>query len=128
MLFRSGPEPVVSEETEWLPDESLTIVDTGDNLNARGGGNYAWTISANTLSRTGAFYAAKGSKVTISVNSDPAGAATGIGLDQPNGYLRGVSGMGSYSHTFTILESGNHKAYVRNESGSKITAYVTVVR
>ncbi len=123
-----GPEPVVSEETEWLPDESLTIVDTGDNLNARGGGNYAWTISANTLSRTGAFYAAKGSKVTISVNPDPAGAATGIGLDQPNGYLRGVSGTGSYSHTFTILESGNHKAYVRNESGSKITAYVTVVR
>lgn len=123
-----GPEPEVSEEVEWLPDESLAIVDVEDNLNVKSANAYTWTISADTLNRTGAFYAEKGIKVTISVNPDPAGSATGIGLDQPNGYLRGVSGKGAYGHTFTILESGSYKAYVRNESGSKIAVYVAVVR
>ncbi|MCI9067405.1 MAG: hypothetical protein HFI65_01765 [Lachnospiraceae bacterium] len=92
------------------------------NLNAKGSSTYTWTIPMNSIKKSGSFYAAKGSKVAISVNPDPVDADTGIGLDQPNGKLRGVSDTGTYGYTFTINESGYYKVYVRNEDGKQINA------
>lgn len=122
------PEPEVSEEREWLPDADMVIIREEENMNARSSQVYSWDISAGVLRETGRFYASKGNKVTISVTSDPIDASTGIGLDQPNGYLLGVSGSGAYSYTFTVKHTGYHRAYVRNESGKAITATAVVVR
>ncbi len=119
------------EEYEWIPEDSLTIVDTGESVgapNARGNYMYSWNIPGNTLYRTASFYTETGDTVKIYISPDPISAKTGIGLDQPNGNLRGVSGTGAYSHTFTVNQDGYHKVYARNETNSIINAAVVVTR
>ncbi|MCD2492181.1 M56 family metallopeptidase [Lacrimispora sp. NSJ-141] len=116
------------EEFERLPGDDVTIIRSDENMGARTSNTFSWTLSPKTLKETGQFYASKGSSVTISVTPDPMSAKTGIGLDQPYGYLRGVSGTGAYNHTFAINESGYYRAYAENLSGNTITVGVTVVR
>ena len=119
---------VVSKEYEWMPGDDITVIESGENLNMRGSSLFTWTIPEDTLRKSGTFYAAEGTQVTIAIVPEPVSARTGVGLDQPNGYLRGVSGAGAYVHTFTIYESGVYSVYARNESSGTITATVTVVR
>lgn len=126
ILEERQPE-IVWGEYEWIPDDSVVILDEEENPKARGSSTYDWTIPANTLKRTGAVYLHVGDTVTISIIPDPSNAATGIGLDQPNGYLRGVSGAGSYTHAFTVSQDGYHRIYARNETNSTIDVTVTVV-
>lgn len=119
------------EEYEWIPEDGLLIVDTGESVgapNARGNYMYSWNIPGNSLYQTASFYAETGDTVRINISPDPANAKTGIGLNQPNGYLRGVSSTGAYSHTFTINQDGYHRVYARNETSSTINAAVVVTR
>lgn len=122
------PQPEVSDEYEWVPGDDITIIESEENPNAKGLSTYTWTLPVNSLEKSGKFYAVKGSKVTISVTPDPTGSSTGIGLDQPTGNLRGVSGSGTYDHTFTINESGNYKVYARNEDSKQIDVVVIINR
>ena len=78
------------------------------------------------MRQTPQFHANAGDKIFISIAADSMNAKTGIGLLQPNGYLRGVSGTGGYSHTFTLYEDGYYRIYARNEGSSAITVQVTV--
>ncbi|HIZ44700.1 MAG TPA: M56 family metallopeptidase [Firmicutes bacterium] len=116
------------EEYVWLPDESVQIIEADETPATRAGNTYVWDISSGSLTRTSQFYASAGSQINITISTDPMNAKTGIGIYQPNGYLRGVSGTGSYSHTFTLYDDGFYRVYARNEGTSDITAYVTVVR
>lgn len=129
IILEDTQPQIVSGEYEWLPDGSFLVIDSGEelNLNARGLTTYNWSIPANALKRTDSVYLSKGTSVTISIVSEPSSAQTGIGLDQPNGYFRGISGTGTYAHTFTVNQTGYHKIYARNETGSAIDAVVTVL-
>ncbi len=116
------------EEYVWLPDEGMQIVESDETLSARGLTTYNWELSAGMMRQTAQFHANAGSKILISITPDPMNAKTGIGLLQPNGYLRGVSGTGGYSHTFTLYEDGYYRIYARNEGSSAITVNVAVTK
>ncbi len=124
-------QPQAQEELEeyiWIPDGNTTVIESGENLNMRSMSTYTWELSAGTMRRTTQFYASAGSKVVITIATDPLNAKTGIGLYQPNGYLRGVSNTGAYSHTFTLYDDGFYRVYARNEGNSNITVQVTVTK
>nr|WP_283245068.1 M56 family metallopeptidase [Qiania dongpingensis] len=122
------PQLTGLEEVEWLPDESKSIIEMPDDLLTRANNSYTWDIPAGKSQLTGQFYASNGSKVVVTVSPDPANAKVGVGLSQPNGYWRGVSGTGAYSHTFTVNQNGYHRVYVENLAGKDITVGLFVVR
>ena len=118
------------EEYEWNFEESgYSAINTGEGQdeNVRTYKTFNWQIPANNIVRSGNFFFTKGEQVTMSIIPNPLSAKTGIGLDQPNGVLRGVSSTGTYGHTFTINQSGTHKIYARNETGSPIEVSVTIM-
>ncbi|MCD2493723.1 M56 family metallopeptidase [Lacrimispora sp. NSJ-141] len=122
------PQITDLEEVEWLPDENKIIIEMPDNPMTRATSSYTWDISAGKAKLTGEFYAANGNKVVLTVSPDPANAKVGAGLSQPDGYWRGVSGTGAYSHTFTVNQNGYHRVYVENLAGKDITVGLIVVR
>ncbi len=130
VILEQKEDTEVSEEYEWVLEGSgYEIIDSGEDLSkeTRGFKTYNWEIPANNIIRTSSIYLSKGEEVSVSIISNPMTAKTGIGLDQPNGVLRGVSGTGSYSHTFIVNQTGFHKIYARNETGSAIEVVVTVL-
>ena len=114
------------EEYVWLPDEEIQIVESGDPVKTRGITTYKWELSAGMMRQTPQFHANAGDEIYISIVTDPIDMKVGIGLLQPDGYLRGVSGTGVYTDTVTFYEDGYYRIYARNEGSSAITVLVTV--
>ena len=111
-------------------DPDQVVVDTGAevNLNARGYNIYEWTIPGGELYETGIFYASKGDTVAITVSPVPKGAATTAGLHEPSGVLWGVNGYGTYAYTFTVRQSGFHRAFVENRQATAVSVAFVVNR
>lgn len=118
------------EEFTRVKTAGMNFVQTDEPvyLDERGLNNYTWTLKAGEGYETGLFYASNGDTIAVTINPSPQGAKTGIGLDQPNGILRGVSGYGAYSHTFTVNQNGFHRVYAENLTSSTITVAVAVSR
>lgn len=118
------------EEYTWTPDENTVIVETEDvlDLDARVMKTYDWEIPAGETYETGLFYASIGDTVSISVNTSPKNCRVGVGLHQPSGVMRGVSGTAAYGHTFTVTQNGYHRVYAENLESSTVTVAMTVSR
>ena len=128
--FESRTAESELEEFTRTKDASMDIVQTDEPvyLDERALNSYTWTLEPGDIYETGLFYASNGDTITVTINPSPQGAKTGIGLDQPNGILRGVSGTGGYAHTFTVNQNGFHRVYAENLTSSTITVAVTVSR
>ena len=122
-------EPELEEFTR-VKTASMNFVQTDEPvyLDERALNTYTWTLDPDEAYETGLFYASNGDTIAVAINPSPQGAKTGIGLDQPNGILRGVSGYGVYSHTFTVNQNGFHRVYAENLTSSTITVAVSVSR
>ncbi len=118
------------EEYTRERDEDMEIVETDEevNLDSRGLNTYTWDLDAGVIYGTGLFWATKGDEIAVTVNPSPAQSYIGMGLDQPDGYLRGVSGKGPLSHTFTVTKSGLHRVYAENLEKTSISVGVVVSR
>ncbi|MCI8549818.1 MAG: M56 family metallopeptidase [Lachnospiraceae bacterium] len=119
-----------TEEFTRERDGNMEIVETDEevNLDQKGVNAYTWDLEAGVIYETGLFWASKGDTIAVTMNPSPKGARTGVGLDQPNGILRGVTGVGVYSHTFTVSVTGFHRVYAENLESKDITVAVTVSR
>lgn len=108
--------------------EELSIVDTDEevNLDSRGLNTYTWNLAPGDIYETGIFWASKGDKIGVGVTPSPATSKIGFGLDQPDGYLRGVTTTGASGHTFTVTVTGFHRVYAENPGSRSITVAVSV--
>ena len=122
-------EPELEEFTR-AKTAGMNFVQTDEPvyLDERALNSYTWTLDPGEAYETGAFYASNGDTIAVTINSSPGGAKAGVGLDQPNGILRGVSGNCPYGHTFTVNQNGFHRVYAENLTSSTITVAVTVSR
>ncbi len=126
-------ETVAEEEFEEYTrarSGDLEIVETDEtvNLDAKGLNTYEWEVRAGVIYETGLFWATKGDEIAVSASPSPASSKIGMGLDQPDGYLRGISGTGPLAHTFTVSKTGFHRVYVENLGSSTISVGVVVSR
>ena len=108
--------------------EEIVEMEGEITLDSRGVKTYNWDIKAGVVYETELFWATKGDKIAVTVNPSPATAKTGMGLDQPNGVLRGVTSTGWYGHTFTVEYTGFHRVFVENMESQTIAVGVTVSR
>lgn len=122
-------EPELEEFTRERTDD-MDIVETDEevNLDAKVVNTYTWELKAGVIYETGIFWATKGDKIVVSIAPSPTNARTGVGLDQPDGILRGVTSTGGYSYTFTVNQTGIHRVYAENLENKTITVGVAVSR
>ena len=122
-------EPELEEFTR-VKTASMNFVQTDEPvyLDERALNTYTWTLDPGEAYETGAFYASTGDTIEVTVSSSPKSSNVGVGLDQPNGILRGVSGTAPYAHTFTVNQNGFHRVYAENLTSSTITVGVVVSR
>ncbi len=116
------------EEFTRERDDDLRIVETDEevNLDSRGLNSYTWSLDGGDIYETGIFWASKGDRIGVSVTPSPLTSKIGFGLDQPDGYLRGVSGTGALSHNFTVTVTGFHRVYAENLGSRSISVLVGV--
>ncbi|MCI8464723.1 MAG: M56 family metallopeptidase [Lachnospiraceae bacterium] len=115
------------ETSEKLVGEGhLTL--SGKKRNGEIVETYLWTLTGGQEKQTGTFYGSAGSQVAVLLSPDSEGGATGFGLEEPDGALRGVMGEGICSYTFLIQKDGAHRVYVRNEGNSPLDLWITIVR
>ena len=98
------------------------------DLDSRGLNSYTWDIRAGVVYETGLFWATKGDKIAVSATPSPASSRIGTGLDCPDGVLRGISGTGPLSGTFTVRQTGFHRVFVENMESKEISVGVVVSR
>ena len=81
-----------------------------------------WTITNGHSATSGKFYSYSGGSITISVAIVPSNKTVRVGIVQPDGVKRYVEGNGSVGHSFSVTQTGYHKVYIANDSGTTVTA------
>lgn len=84
----------------------------------RSGNRYSfnWIVPKNTSRRTADYNISSGSQIYVSAYGLPTSITYRLGIVEPSGVRRYVSGTGGVSHTFSINSSGNYSVYIQNMS------------
>ena len=84
----------------------------------RSGTNYAfnWTVKRNYALRSSPFQASSGDTIVVTSVGTPENITYRLGIVQPDGVRRYVSGSDLISHRFTLTQTGTYYVYVQNMS------------
>lgn len=129
-------ETVVSESEELQPenpskeytgtidefDGMVINEEVGSNDNAKEARNIDWSVSNGSISKSTQFYKAEGSEIYVSVVIEPSDKYVKVGIIQPDTSIRYVYSKGNIAHTFAVKQSGYHRVFISNDSGTKVVA------
>lgn len=84
----------------------------------RSGTNYAfnWTVKKNDALRSSPFQASSGQTITVVATGIPSNITYRMGIVQPDGVRRYVSGSDAMVHKFALTQTGTYYVYVQNMS------------
>lgn len=88
---------------------------------------FTWSVENMQLMKTESFFCAEGSEIHLFVSIDVGGGDVKVGLIEPSGDKRYVSGADWIEHGFLISQSGYYRIFVENDSGRTIAAEGTYV-
>lgn len=93
------------------------------NVGAKGSGNISgWSIATGHSATSTIFKAYSGGTISVAVSINPGNKTVKVGIVQPDGTRRYVSGSGAVGHDFSLTQSGNYRVYIANDSGTTVTA------
>lgn len=84
--------------------------------------SYNWDVKKNYAVRSAGFKASSGQKILVTGVGNPSNITYHLGIVQPDGVRRYVSGSGIVSHTFSLTQTGTYYVYVQNMSTSTTLA------
>lgn len=131
-------ETDVAIEEEEQPFEEMTeYEETGDNglveemdesaalqPGARSG-NKEWTVKAGTRKTSAGFSAKSGQTIEIVAILLPADLSINVGIIEPDGTRRYVTGKRAVSHDFKLDQTGTYKTFIENKNSKSIKAIVS---
>lgn len=116
------PSYTAEEQIGSLADfEGMEVVQEDGEMLTRGGG-IDWTVTNNMVKQTAQINKSVGDTITVAVFIEPSDKNVRVGILEPDGQLRYVTGSGTIAHRFTVTKAGNHRVYIYNNSGVTITA------
>ncbi len=83
---------------------------------------FNWVVMTGVRAQSTSFKMYSGDTIMISCTCIPATSLYWIGIIEPDGTVRYVSGSGAKSHTFLLDQTGNYSVFVQNKSTVSITA------
>ena len=78
--------------------------------------SFTWEIKKNYSIRSAAFKASSGQTITVTSVASPSNITYHMGIVQPDGVRRYVSGSDVMSHKFTLTQTGTYYVYIQNMS------------
>lgn len=114
-------QQVFNDDTEYTvsPDESRVTVIEGKVGNAATKSvtkSFSWTVTPNTRCVGPKFTASSGGTIYITSSCSVANKSYRMGIVEPDGMLRYVSGVTAQGHTFTLDQSGTYEVFIENTS------------
>lgn len=115
------PSYTAEEEIGTLADfEGMEVIQEDDTVQPRSG-IINWTVENKVVKQTAQFDKNAGDTIYVSVTIAPSDKVVRVGILEPDGQLRYVTGSGTMVHTFTVNKTGKHRVYVYNNSGTTVT-------
>ena len=81
--------------------------------------SFAWNVPKKTAKRSAGFKVAVGDTINVMALCVPNTVTFRIGIVEPDGVRRYISGTNMLSHIFTVKKAGTHYVYVHNMSTTK---------
>lgn len=78
--------------------------------------HFGWDVKKNYALRSSPFKASSGQTISVTSVAKPSNLTYRLGIVQPDGVRRYVSGSGIVSHTFSLNQTGTYYVYVQNMS------------
>lgn len=111
------------EQIGTLADfEGMEVIAEDRELLARSG-IIDFTVNNKVVKQTPLIKKSVGDTIEVSVMIDPSDKVVRVGILEPDGRLRYVTGSGTIVHTFTVEQDGYHRVYVYNNSGVSVHVY-----
>lgn len=89
---------------------------------ARSMTSYSWTVYANSWLDTNSVHVSEGGSILVSGNLDPTDQTIRVGIEDASGLIRYINATGTFSHTFSITESGDYRVYMENLNSVDVQA------
>lgn len=106
--YREEPDDSwVAEEGEVMDNGRSSIVP------------FEWTVGANASKKTPSFEM-PGGYITVSVLVEPADLKVSVGIVEPDGGKRYITGSNIITHTFSLDQSGSYRVFVENTNNQKV--------
>ncbi len=131
VFLEEDPQIRELEEEIFMPDEiepGVKIVEMIDETSMlRDTVVLEWRVAVDTWNMTGQFSKKAGEEIRVSVNISPDDKEARVGIIEPDGVRRAVSGSGMVSHAFKVNKSGMHRVYIQNMSNvpAEVVGYYT---
>ena len=77
---------------------------------------YNWNVKKNDALRSSPFKASSGDTITVSSIAAPSNITYRMGIVQPDGVRRYVSGTNAMIHEFAVTQTGTYYVYIQNMS------------
>ncbi len=108
---------LTAEEAEQI---GMSIVD-GDVIDALPYGPISCTVVNGTW-KTGQFTATNIQAISINITlANPSSLSYDMGIIEPDGTWRFVSGSGTRNHTFFLSQTGSYRVFIRNSSSTSLS-------
>lgn len=121
----------IEEYSEQLTDEMLAewgiVLNPEISTYAASNGSIDIDLKQNVWN-SGAFLAGTGNTISVSVSSSPNTVNIKVGIVDPSGVYRYVTGSGGVGHNFSLTQSGFYRVVIYNETTTQVHifgAYVT---
>lgn len=122
VAVEEGLDPELEEYEESGETEGI-IEETGEiNEVMRSTKTFNWSVASGVRKTSLGFSAKSGGSILLSAAISPTNKTVRIGIVEPNGNRRYVSGNGYLSKSFSLTKTGTYKVYVENNSGTKVSA------
>ncbi len=99
----------------WVAEEG-EVMDDGRSPTVP----FEWTVGANASKKTPSFEMSSGGYITVSVSVEPTDLKVNVGIVEPNGGKRYITGSGRITHTFSLDQSGSYSVFVENTNNQKV--------
>ncbi len=99
----------------WVAEEG-EVMDDGRSSTVP----FEWTVGANASKKTPSFEMSSGGYITVSVSVEPTDLKVNVGIVEPNGGKRYITGSGRITHTFSLDQSGSYSVFVENTNNQKV--------
>lgn len=119
-----------AELTEYYDngaDESIHVETKNIQSMTRSSYGFCWEVPANTMYQTQGFTASSGGSITVTVVADPDNLDLMVGIVQPDGSRRYVTGSDVVTHQFALEQSGIYRVFVQNDNSSAVNAEGTCI-
>lgn len=117
------PQPELTE-IEETGDNGMTV-EIGETTNFYGSnssGSFSWTVGTNVRKTSGEFSASSGETITVVASIAPADVSVKVGIIEPDGTRRSVTGKDVVTHAFKLDQTGSYKVFVENTNTTSVTA------